>query len=106
MVQKKIIGILGIWLMFSAILLQTDKASIINFLIVGIISAIAGFTLAVKKRGEGWTGAIFGLWLIISAFIPIIETLPCKYCNNFLIGTIFIVIGLSKLKKNHEAYNA
>jgi len=102
MVQKKIIEILGIWLMISAILLQAAEANIINFLIVGIISAIAGFTLTVKKRGEGWTGAILGLWLIISAFIPLIETLPCKYCNNFLIGTIFIVIGLSKFNKEED----
>lgn len=102
MVQKIIIGILGTWLILSALILQADPANNINFLIVGIVSAISGLTLTVKKQGEGWTGAILGLWLIISAFTPIVETMACKYCNNFLIGTIFIVIGLSKFKKEED----
>ena len=102
MVQKIIIGTLGIWLMLSAIILQTATANIINFLIVGIISAIAGLTLTVKKSIDGWLGAVLGLWLIISSFIPFIETLPCNYCNHFLIGTIFIVLGLSKMKKEED----
>ena len=101
MVQKKIIGTLGIWLMLSSLLLAASSANIINLIIIGIFSAISGLTLTVKKSIEGWTGAILGLWLIISAFIPSIETIPCKYCNAFIIGAIFIVIGFAKIK-GHE----
>ena len=100
MVQKKIIGILGILLILSALILQDDKANDITFLIVGIISAIAGLTLSVKKQSEGWTVAILGLWLIVSAFIPFIDVFPCKYCNDLLIGTIFFAIGRPKINKD------
>jgi len=102
MLQKKIIGMLGIWLFLSAIVLQATMSNIINFLIVGIISAISGFTLTVKRTVEGWTGAILGLWLIISAFIASIETVPCKYCNAFIIGIIFIVIGFARFNKEED----
>jgi len=102
MVQKIIIGTLGIWLLVSAILLQSATANAINILAVGIISAISGFTLTVKKTFEGWTGAILGLWLIISAFISSIEITPCKYCNAFIIGVIFIVIGFAKIRKDED----
>ena len=102
MVQKKIIATLGIWLLISAILFQTDSANVINLIIVGVISAISGFTLSVKKSFEGWTAAIIGLWLIISAFIPSIENIPCKYCNSFIAGIIYLLIGFAKFKNEED----
>lgn len=99
MVQKKIIGALGIWLLISAIILRSMDTEIINILIVGVIATISGLTLTAKKTFPGWIGAVLGLWLIVSAFIPSTETIPCKYCNTFLIGAIFIVIGIIKFKK-------
>ena len=101
MIQKKILGTLGVWLLVSAMLMQSGPANTTNLIIVGVISAISGLTLTVKKSIEGWTGALLGLWLIISAFIPSIQTIPYKYCNAFIIGAIFIVIGFAKIK-GHE----
>ena len=102
MVQKKIIGTLGIWLLLSAMLLQSTAANITNLIIVGIISAISGLTLTVKKSFEGWLGAAIGLWLIISAFIPSLENIPCKYCNAFITGIIFIITGFGKSKEGKD----
>ena len=102
MVQKKIIGTLGIWLLVSAMLLQSAAANTANLIIVGIISAISGLTLTVKKSIEGWIGAVLGIWLIISAFIPSLEIIPCKYCNAFIIGAVFIVIGFAKIKEHED----
>lgn len=102
MVQKKIIGALGVWSLVSAIILQSAAANTTNLIIVGIISAISGLTLTVKKSIEGWIGAVLGLWLIISAFIPSLENIPCKYCNTFTAGIVFILIGFVKSKKEEE----
>ena len=102
MVRKKIIGTLGIWLLVSAILFQSAGANTINLIIIGIISAISGLTLTVKRTVEGWIGAIVGLWLIISAFIPSFESIPCKYCNAFTTGIIFIAIGFTNFKKEED----
>ena len=102
MVRKKIIGTLGIWLLVSAILLQSAAANTTNLIIVGVISAISGLTLTLKKSFESWIGTALGLWLIISAFIPSLEIIPCKYCNSFIAGMIFIVIGFTKFKKEED----
>ena len=102
MVQKIIIRALGIWLILSTIFLRTSNAYVLNFLAVGIIAAISGLTLTVKKTIEGWTGAVLGIWLIISAFIPVFEATPCKYCNAIIIGAIFIVIGFAKIKEEES----
>ncbi len=102
MLQKKIIGTLGIWLLVSSVLFQSIQANITNLIIVGIISAISGLTLTVKKSIEGWIGAVLGIWLIISAFIPSLEIIPCKYCNAFISGIIFILIGFVKSKEEED----
>lgn len=103
MLQKKIIGILGIWLLVSAILLQSAQSNVINLIIVGIVSAIAGLTFTVKKTFEGWIGAVLGLWLIISAFIPSLENVPCRYCNIFATGVVLIIIGFSRAKEKVDS---
>ncbi len=102
MIQKKIIGVIGIWLLVSAILLQSDTANTMNLIIVGIISAISGFTLTLEKSIESWIGAALGLWLIISAFIPSLENVPYKYCNAFAVGIIFILVGFVKTKEDED----
>ncbi len=102
MIQKKILGMLGIWLLVSAMLLQSASANTTNLIFVGVISAISGLTLTLKKSFESWIGAALGLWLIISAFIPSLGNVPCKYCNTFISGIIFILIGFVKSKEGKD----
>ncbi len=92
------LGLLGIWLLLSTILFHFHEAGIINFIVVGIISAVAGFTLSAKKTFEGWVGAVLGIWLIFSAFIPSIGTIPSNYYNAFITGLLFILIGFVTLE--------
>ncbi|MFA3781605.1 hypothetical protein ABRY23_00910 [Melioribacteraceae bacterium 4301-Me] len=104
MIQKKIIGILGVWVIVSTILLRSTEANTLNIIVIGVISAISGMTLTLKKSFESWVGAILGLWLIISAFIPSLERVPCKYCNAFAIGITFVVIGFIKFRKKEDPF--
>jgi uncharacterized membrane protein YfcA len=105
MLQKKIMGMLGVWLLVSVIVLQSTKSDITNLIIVGVITTISGLTLTLKKYIESWIGAILGLWLIISAFIPSIQNVPCKYYNVIIIGIIFILIGFVRHKGKIDSIN-
>ena len=99
MVQKKIIGLLGIWLIISAFIFQTAEQNLLNFLFIGVLSAISGLTLTVKKTVRGWISGSLGLWLIISAFTPFIVKIPWRYINSSIIGVLFIFIGLVNFEK-------
>ncbi|HUX61444.1 MAG TPA: hypothetical protein VMV32_09055 [Ignavibacteriaceae bacterium] len=99
MVQKKIIGLLGIWLTLSTFIFHTADGNLLNFLLVGILSAISGLTLTVKKTVKGWISGSIGLWLIISAFIPFIAKIPWRYINSTIIGVLFILIGIVNFEK-------
>ena len=102
MIQKKILGTLGVWLLVSAMLMQSGPANTTNLIIVGVISAISGLTLTLKKSFESWIGAALGLWLIIAAFIPSIGNVPSKYYNAFALGIVFMIIGFVKEKEDED----
>ena len=99
MVQKKIIGLLGIWLIISTFIFQATDENLLNFLFVGILSAISGLTLTVKKTVKGWISGSLGLWLIISVFIPFFSKIPWRYINSSIIGVLFILIWLMSFEK-------
>ncbi len=102
MVQKKIIGLLGIWLIMSTFILNTADKNLLNFLFIGILTSISGFTLTVKKTVKGWISGSLGLWLIISAYIPFITKIPWRYINSSIIGILFILIGLVNFEKKFD----
>ncbi len=99
MVQKKIIGLLGIWLLISAFIFQAADKNLLNFLFVGILSTISGLTLTMKNAVKGWISGSLGLWLIISAFIPFIAKIPWRYINSSIIGVLFILMGFINFEK-------
>ena len=99
MVQKKIIGLLGIWLIISIFIFQAANENLLNLLFSGILSAISGLTLTVKKTVKGWISGSLGLWLIISAFTPFITKIPWRYINSSIIGVLFILIGFVNFEK-------
>ncbi len=99
MIQKKIIGLLGIWLIISAFIFQTADENLLNFLFIGVLSAISGLTLTVKKTVIGWISGSLGLWLIISAFTSFIAKIPWRYINSCITGALFILIGLVNFRK-------
>jgi uncharacterized membrane protein HdeD (DUF308 family) len=86
-------GILGIWLFIAAFLSLSPMAILWNNLIVGVIVAIAGFTMIKAKSWQGWTAGILGIWLVIAAFIPALQTHMGNMWNGIIVGILLMIAG-------------
>ncbi|MFW6147105.1 MAG: SPW repeat domain-containing protein [Thermodesulfobacteriota bacterium] len=105
--QAWAIGILGIWLFIAAFLSFPAMGNLWNNLIVGIITAIAGFTIIKQKIWQGWTAGILGIWLVIAAFIPVLQTYMGNMWNGIIVGILLMIAGFGAFeRKGHEIPHA
>jgi len=93
-------GILGSWLFITAFLALNAKGNMWNDLIVGVIVAIAAFTMLNEKPWHGWTAGIFGLWLIVASFIPGLLSGPGLLWNNIIVGGVIAFAGFASLSSD------
>ncbi|HKJ31805.1 MAG TPA: hypothetical protein VKA34_08250 [Balneolales bacterium] len=92
-----IIGIIGLWLIVSALIGFTPLFILWSNIISGAIIAIAGFTFIKNKPEFGWIAGILGIWIFISAFIPGLHTAPGLLWNGILAGAIVAIDGFFSL---------
>jgi hypothetical protein len=92
-----IIGIVGLWIVLSALIGFTPLFIIWSNIIAGAIIAIAGFTFIKDKPEFGWVAGILGIWIFISAFIPVLHTAPGLLWNGILAGAVSAIDGFISL---------
>jgi hypothetical protein len=90
-----IIGLLGVWLIISAIWRFVPVLEIWSDLVTGIVAGILGFSLVQLYPGNGWVAGIAGLWMIASAFIPGLHGGNGILINNIITGLVLLVAGFT-----------
>ncbi len=90
MANAWIVGILGLWTIITPFLRFSPPGYAWNDWIVGVIVAIAGFSMA---RSQGVIPGIFAVWLFVAGFIPGLHVAPGVYWDNILVGILFAVTG-------------
>jgi hypothetical protein len=86
-----IIGTLGVWLIVAGIIGLRPAGNLWNDLIVGIIVAIVGFSMA--RTGQGILCGVLGLWMILSAFIPSLRIGAGARWDDIIVGVILAIAG-------------
>ena len=101
-----IIGILGLWIIVSALLFFTPPFIQWSNVICGAVIAFLGFSLINEKKEYGWIAGIMGLWLFISAFIPDLLTGSGLSLNGIVAGVIIAIDGFFSVggKTVHPAH--
>lgn len=79
-------GALAIWLGVSAFLGFSATGNILNAVTVGSFVAGAGFALAQDSRLQGRIAAILGIWLILAALLPSLQTGAGLLWNNLIVS--------------------
>ena len=92
-----IIGILGVWVVISALFILSPQVILWSNIICGIAIAFAGFSFIDDKKEYGWIAGIFGVWIFISAFIPDLLTGPGLSLNGIISGVIVAIDGFFSL---------
>ncbi len=95
-------GILGIWLFIAAFLNFGPTGNMWDNLIVGVIVAVAGFTMLKEANWEGWLSGVLGIWLIIAAFIPVLQQNAGNLWNGIIVGILLMVAGFAALAVGHS----
>ena len=92
-----IIAIVSLWIILSALIGFTPMFILWSNLISGAIIAIAGFSFAKERPGFGWIAGILGLWILVSGFIPGLQTAPGLLWNGIIVGAVTAIDGFSSL---------
>lgn len=79
-------GTLAVWLGLSAFLGFSIIGNILNAVTVGSVVAGAGFALAQDSRVQGRIAALLGVWLILAALLPSLQTGGGLLMNNLIVG--------------------
>ena len=86
----------------SAFLDFGPSGNLWNDLIVGFVAVVTSLTMLKDKPWQAWLAVIFGVWMIMAAFIPSLVE-GTGYVNNDLISGIIIAIaGFASLGKSHQ----
>lgn len=103
--QGRVNGILGVYLFIVAFIGYGETGNMWNSLIVGIVTAIAGFSMSKEKPWEGWVSGIVGIWLIIAAFIPSIVGTTTNTLSWILCGLLLTISGFASLGQEVATHN-
>ena len=60
---------------------------------------IFGFAMVKDKVWQGWTAAIVGVWLVIAAFIPVLQAHTGNLWNDLLSGILIAIAGYGAISK-------
>jgi len=90
-----IIGLLGVWLIVAAIWRFFQIGEIWSDLLIGIVTAILGFSMVGSRPLNAWVAGIAGLWMIASAFIPGLHAGGGILVNNVITGLVLVVTGFT-----------
>lgn len=98
-----IVGLLGIWAIIAAFVPMTATGNAWNDWIVGVVVAIAGFTMSGEHQWQRWTAGVVGVWLFVSGFIPGLRLGAGLVTNNIIVGILLIVAGFAAMRHHHAA---
>ncbi|MCD6427603.1 MAG: SPW repeat protein [Caldisericaceae bacterium] len=99
--QGWVAGILGLWGIISPFIFKTRTGNMANDIIVGIIVAIAGFTVIKERAWQGWLAGILGIWWIIAGLIPALTTGAGHIWNDIIVGILVAIAGFTALRKEN-----
>lgn len=92
-----IIGILGLWIIFSSFISANMQFVIWSNVISGLIVAVAGFTMVKSKPEFGWLAGIFGIWMMLTPFIPAVLVGKGLMWNGIIVGLIAAIDGFTSM---------
>ena len=92
-----VIVLLGLWLMVAGSVIKAANWNLFDNLIVGLIVAFLGMLLGKVKELYGWSSYVFGVWMIITAFIPNFQVGSGHLWNNVIVGMLIAIAGFSAL---------
>jgi hypothetical protein len=101
--QGWVAGILGLWGIISPFIFKTRTGNMANDIIVGILVAIAGFTVIKEHAWQGWLAGILGIWWIIAGLIPALTTGAGNIWNDIIVGILVAIAGFTALGKGQSA---
>ncbi|MEJ2184736.1 MAG: hypothetical protein P8Z36_02255 [Gemmatimonadota bacterium] len=90
-----VIGILGIWTGIIPFFSATPAFYSWSNWIVGIITAVLGFSMLARRPAQGWITGVVGIWLFIAGFIQSLLMGSGLWWNNVIVGLVFLIFGFS-----------
>jgi hypothetical protein len=91
------IGLLGLWLMVAGSLIKAANWNLCDNLFVGAMVAFLGMSLGKVKTWQGWSSYVFGVWIVITAFIPRFLVGSGHLWNNAIVGVLIAIAGFTAL---------
>jgi len=102
--------VIALWLIVSVLIpgISGSKgANLANFLIVGIVFLAAGLMSVKEFKLPSWLVVIFGVWLIVSAFVPgITSTRGGAIANGLIFGVLNLILSFFMKKKEEKKEKA
>jgi hypothetical protein len=92
-----VISLLGLWLIVAGFITKLANANIYDNLIVGLIVASLGVVLGKVKTRQAWSCYVFGIWMIMAAFIPRFLLGSGHLWNNLVVGILIAIAGFTAL---------
>jgi len=88
---------LGVWLILAGFIVKAANANRFDDLIVGLAVVFFGMLLSRVREVRGWLNYLFGVWMIIAAFIPAFLVGTGHVWNNVIVGILMAAAGFSAL---------
>ena len=98
--QDSVNALLGVWLMFSPLILgyQSDVSAMGNSVLVGLLLlATALGAIFVPRIWEEWTETVLGLWLAVSPWVVGFSS-PAAKASALVTGLIVLTLALWALQ--------
>jgi hypothetical protein len=99
-----IMVVLGLWFVASAYLSLGVHGQELSNVFVGLVVAVVGFSMMHgRSMMIGWLAGWFGIWMIVSAFIPTLVEGNGLQINNVVFGLLIALTGFEATRKGKEA---
>jgi hypothetical protein len=94
---------LGLWFVAAAHLSLGNHGQELSNVLVGFVVAVLGFSMMHGRAMIGWIAGWFGVWMIVSAFIPTLVEGNGLHINNIVFGLSIALTGFEATRRRKEA---
>jgi hypothetical protein len=92
--KSEIIGLVGLWLIGSAFVLQGNLIVYNNWL-AGLVAGNIAIGMAGERKWERPVAAAAAIWLVISGFVPSVQSGTNLLMNQIGVGVILVISAVS-----------